>query len=74
MGGWAKDPVLKEIGNVTMAALGADIEGYILFMANALGWTREEIQVYVAHLRRELLSGRNYPYFFQKVVWGRKPA
>lgn len=73
MGSWPKDPVMKEIGNVTMAALEGDIEGYVLFMATTLGWTRDEIQVYIAHVRRELLSGKYYPYFWQKVVWGRKP-
>ena len=41
-----KDPVQKEIGNVTMAALEGDIEGYGLFMASTLGWTREEIHRY----------------------------
>lgn len=73
MGNWPKDPVQKEIGNVTMAALEGDIEGYILFIASTLGWKREEIQIYIAHVRRELLSGKFYPYYMQKVVWGRKP-
>jgi len=56
-----------------MVGLVGDIEGLILFIASTLGWTREEIQVYVAHVRRELLSGKYYPYFWQKVVWGQKP-
>ena len=73
MGGWAKDPVLKELGSLTQAALESDVEGYVLFMANLFGWSREEIQVYVAHLRREIRTGNFYPYYFQRVVWGRKP-
>lgn len=53
--------------------LESDTEGYILFIANTAGWTREEIQVYIAHLRREVRFGRHYPYYRAKVVWGRKP-
>lgn len=56
-----------------MVALESDIEGYILFIANTLGWKREEIQVYIAFLRRDMLSLKFNPYFWQKVVWGRKP-
>ena len=37
------------------------------------GWTTEEIQVYIATLRREVRSGNYHPYYRQKVVWGRKP-
>lgn len=53
--------------------LESDAEGYILFMANALGWSREEVQVYIAHLRREIRSNKYRPYSRQKVVYGRKP-
>lgn len=73
MGSWAKDPLLKEVGTLSQAALESDVEGYVLFMANFFGWTRDEIQVYVAHVRREIRSGRMYPYYWQRVVWGRKP-
>ena len=53
--------------------LESDAEGYILFMANTLGWSREEVQVYIAHLRREIRSNKYCPYSRQKVVYGRKP-
>lgn len=53
--------------------LESDTEGYILFVANTLGWSREEVQVYIAHLRREIRSNKYCPYSRQKVVWGRKP-
>lgn len=73
IGAWAKDPHQKELGTLCMVALESDIEGYILFIANTLGWSREEIQVYIAHVRRDMLSLRFYPYYWQKIVWGRKP-
>lgn len=73
MGPWAKDPVLKELGMVTQVAFEADIEGYILFIASELGWSKEEVQVYVANVRREVRSLSYRPWYWQKVVWGRKP-
>ena len=51
----------------------SDAEGYILFLGNILGWTRDEILVYIAHLRREVRSMKYHSYWPQKVVWGRKP-
>ena len=73
MGPWPKDPLLKEIGTVTQIGFEADIEGYILFIASTLGWSKEEVQVYVAKLRREIRSLKYRPWYWQKVVWGRKP-
>ena len=73
LGTWPRDPVLKEMGTMAQLVLERDTEGYILFVANLLGWSREEVQVYIAHLRREIRSNRYYPYSRQTVVWGRKP-
>ncbi|KAF4998984.1 hypothetical protein FGRMN_2783 [Fusarium graminum] len=73
LGGWPKDPTLKEMGKYTQFGLETDTEGFVLFMAHALGWSKEEIQVYVAHLRREIRTGKAHAYYRQKVVWGRKP-
>lgn len=52
--------------------LEADIEGYIMFVANAIGWSTTEVQVYVAHLRHEMRSLKFRPYYRQRVIWGRK--
>ncbi len=67
------DQRLKQIGEFTQLALEQDAEGYLLFMANTLGWTREEIMVYLAIFKREVRSGLYQAYYRQKVVWGRKP-
>lgn len=61
------------MGRFAKLTLESDIEGYVLFMANTIGWTREEIQIYIAHLRREVRSGKFHAFYRQKVVWGRKP-
>ncbi|KAF4462526.1 methyltransferase domain-containing [Fusarium albosuccineum] len=74
IGGWPKDEKLREIGQYAQLVMEQDFEGLILFMTNVLGgWTREEIQVYVAHLRREIRSGKKHGWYWQKVVWARKP-
>ncbi|KAH8714719.1 S-adenosyl-L-methionine-dependent methyltransferase [Ilyonectria robusta] len=73
IGAWPKDPKLKEIGKYAQATLEQDIEGYVLFMANTVeGWTKEEIEVYISLLRRELRAGKMHPYYLQKVVWAQK--
>ncbi len=73
MGGWPKDEKQKEIGRFSQLSIEQDIEGYVLLMATTLGWTREEILVYIAHMKREVRSGKCHPYYRQKVVWGRRP-
>jgi len=48
--------------------------GYVLFITNVIsGWSREQVLVYIAHLRRELRDNNIHGYFKLRVVWGRKP-
>ncbi|EPE05846.1 methyltransferase domain-containing protein [Ophiostoma piceae UAMH 11346] len=72
-GPWPADPRLKEIGLYAQHAVDSDIEGFILFFTNVQQWSREQVQVYIAHLRKELRSLKHHVYYYQKVVWGRKP-
>ncbi|KAJ2968284.1 hypothetical protein NUW58_g10255 [Xylaria curta] len=74
LGPWPADPKHKEIGQYARLALEQDIEGFIMYMwTSVLGWSREEIAVYAAHLRRELRSPNYHAYYPQRVVVGRKP-
>lgn len=73
MGGWARDAKWREIGQYAQLAIIQDIEGFILFMTTVQNWTREQVEVYMAHLRRELRSGEYHSYYCQKIMWGRKP-
>ncbi|KAF4439311.1 hypothetical protein FACUT_4248 [Fusarium acutatum] len=74
IGGWPKDLKMKEIGKYAQATLEQDIEGYVLFMANAVeGWTKAEVEVYISMLKRELRQGTMHPYYQQKVIWAQKP-
>ncbi|PSR82850.1 S-adenosyl-L-methionine-dependent methyltransferase [Coniella lustricola] len=74
VGTWPEDDDRKEVGEWAMHSLLSDIEGLVLFMANVIaGWSREEVTVYMAHLRRELRSAKYHAEFTMKAVWGRKP-
>ncbi len=74
VGSWPLDEKLKEIGRFAHLAIEQDIEGYVLFMTTTLGWSREEILVYLAKLRQEVRSGQIHAFYRQKIVWGRKPS
>lgn len=55
-------------------ALTQDIEGYVLYMwTNVMGWSREEILAYAAHLRHQLKDKNVHAYFRMRVVYGQKP-
>jgi len=73
LGAWPKDPGLKEVGQYAQLALEADIEGYCLYPATALGWKPEEVSVYAAHVRNEIRSLKIHSYYRQRVIWARKP-
>ncbi|KAK0615105.1 S-adenosyl-L-methionine-dependent methyltransferase [Bombardia bombarda] len=73
IGSWPADRKNKEMGQFSQVVLEQDPEGYILFMTTTLGWTRPEIMVYIAALRKEVRSGKYHPYYKQRIVWGRKP-
>lgn len=74
IGTWPADPKLKELGAYAQLVLTQDPEGWVLFMTNTLGWTREQILNFVAAVRKESRSSKVHPFYRQKVVWGRKPA
>ncbi|KAF5567490.1 methyltransferase [Fusarium napiforme] len=67
------DPKLKQIGQFGELFSTQDTEGLVLFVANTLGWTPEEVHVYIAKFRREIRDRRNHPYIRLRAVWARKP-
>lgn len=61
------------MGLYARAALQNDIEGMISYPATHLGWTKDEIYVYAAHVRRELRGLKVHAYNNGAVIWGQKP-
>ncbi|KAH7016206.1 S-adenosyl-L-methionine-dependent methyltransferase [Microdochium trichocladiopsis] len=74
IGGWPSDEKDKTIGKYAQLAVQRDVEGFVTFMwSSVMGWSKEEIAVYAAHLRGELNSGKFHAWCPMKVVIGRKP-
>jgi hypothetical protein len=50
------------------------LAGYVLYIwSTVMGWSNEEIQVYIAHLRRQVRDRNVHAWYRQRVVYGRKP-
>lgn len=73
LGQWPQDAKLKEIGIYSQLALQNDIPGFLSFVANLLGWAKVEVDVYAAHLRREIRNKAIHGIIKLKVVYGKKP-
>ncbi|KAK1640154.1 methyltransferase domain-containing protein [Colletotrichum phormii] len=74
IGDWPKDPHYKECGmiNVMQVLDGLDAFTFRLF-TGVLGWTKEEVMVLLAEVRRELKSKTFHAYFEFHVVYAQKP-
>lgn len=72
-GTWPAKPNLREIGAFAQHAVLSDVDSFILQMADLLGWSTEKRIVYGAQLRKESKSSKYHAYFWQRVVYGRKP-
>jgi SAM-dependent methyltransferase len=65
VGNWAKDPALKQAGLLFHTSLERDLEGFSTFcMREVLGWSQEEVIVFLAQMRRELRRKTNYAYVY----------
>jgi len=75
LGGWPQDPKSKQIGQFSRLAFELDMEGYVLYMwSSVMGWSPEEIQLYLAHLRRQLRDKSVHAWMLHRIVYGRKPV
>ncbi|KAJ4291261.1 hypothetical protein N0V88_006262 [Collariella sp. IMI 366227] len=73
IGNWSKDPKQAELGFWAKRILETDLSGFVNYMWGAvMGWSPEEIQIYLAHLRNQMREPMQtwYPH---RVVYGRKP-
>jgi len=74
IGTWPAERRLKMMGGFAKWAALQDLEGYCLYIwSEVMGWTHPEIQVYVAHLRREMDDPKIHAWFPNRLVYGRKP-
>ncbi|KAI8648859.1 hypothetical protein NCS56_01501900 [Fusarium sp. Ph1] len=74
IGAWPKDPNLKEIGKYQGIQQIQAVESYTpRIFSTVMGWKEEELQVYMAEVRKDLTDPSIHLYVPIYFVWGRKP-
>lgn len=71
---WPKDKHFKELGLWTRENFTSGAEAMSLaLLTRGLGWTREEVVVFVARVKNDMRDPRIHAYWPLYVVYGRKP-
>ncbi|KAF4340093.1 methyltransferase like [Fusarium beomiforme] len=74
IGGWPKDPVLKEIGKCQVVQSCAAIDSYTpMLLEKIQGWDKDETRVLMAKAKKELRDPSIHVYLPVYFIWGRKP-
>ena len=72
--GWPKDPFMKELGRWNQINCLEGLEGFCLALfTRALGWKKEEVDVFVALVAKDFKDRKIHAYFPMPVTFGRKP-
>ncbi|SPO05586.1 related to methyltransferase [Cephalotrichum gorgonifer] len=72
---WPKDPKMKQLGAMTFEDIGKNLYGLsVALFTRGLGWTIEELQVFLVQVRREMRDPKIHAYIPVYVVYGQKPA
>ncbi|KAL2861844.1 S-adenosyl-L-methionine-dependent methyltransferase [Aspergillus pseudodeflectus] len=75
LGPWASDPIMKKMGAFNRLQQEEGLEGYAMYLYTTyLGWTREEVEVLLARMRKALRDPSIHAYQEYSVVWARKPV
>jgi SAM-dependent methyltransferase len=71
---WPKDPRLKLLGHWQKTNLLIGLEGLSLALfTKILGWSKPEVDVLLAHVRRDIANRKIHAYWEWVVVIGQKP-
>ncbi|KAF5660206.1 methyltransferase [Fusarium heterosporum] len=74
IGGWPKDPVMKEVGKCQVIQSCAAIDSYTpMLLGKILGWGQDEMQVLMAKAKKELRDPSIHIYMPVYFVWGKRP-
>ncbi|KAJ9638964.1 hypothetical protein H2201_007434 [Coniosporium apollinis] len=75
IGTWARNQTLKKIGLYFQAVLMDGLQGIALGpMCRGLGWSPEEVEVFLPSVREDLKNKSIHSYFTLHVIYGQKPA
>ncbi|GKT53614.1 methyltransferase domain-containing protein [Colletotrichum tofieldiae] len=73
IGPWAKDQHYKDLGMLNLIQMLDGLEGFSLkLFCGVLGWTREEVLVLLANVRREMKTNAYHAHLNFHVVYGQK--
>lgn len=71
---WPKDPFMKMLGRWNQINILEGLEGFCLALfTRGLDWTKQEVDVFVAKVGRDLRDKNIHAYFPMPVVYARKP-
>ncbi|KAI0440296.1 S-adenosyl-L-methionine-dependent methyltransferase [Xylaria telfairii] len=71
---WPKDQKLQQLGAFCRLAMEQDLDGYAMYLfTNALGWSEQQVTIFLARVRKEMRNMQIQPYFVVEAVYGRKP-
>ena len=74
IGPWPKDKQMKTIGAWNLVQLEDGLEGFTLrLFTQHLGWTKPEVDVMLAKVRKDLRDPRIHAQYDFHVVYGQKP-
>ncbi|KAK0610315.1 Secondary metabolism regulator LAE1 [Lasiodiplodia hormozganensis] len=74
LGAWPKDPVLKKIGAFNFVQTYEGLEAFVLgVFTRVLGWSADEVQVFVAKCRRDMKRKDVHMVLNFHVAYGRRP-
>ena len=69
IGPWPKDPMLKESGKFGLIALSTGVYGMsVRLFKDVLGWSEEQLQVFLAEFRKELMKKSIHSYWPTYVI------
>jgi len=72
--GWPKDSYMKELGRWNQVNILDGLEGFCLaLMTRGLGWSKPEVDIFVAQVSNDIKDRRIHGYYPMPVFWGRKP-
>ncbi|KAI9742766.1 MAG: hypothetical protein M1818_003495 [Claussenomyces sp. TS43310] len=71
---WPRDREYKKIGKWWYDNLVMGLQGFSLaLLTRVMGWSKEEIEVFLADVRKGMKDRHVHAYHRYHIVWGRKP-
>jgi len=74
MNRWPKDPKYKELGMWNCENFSAGVSGFSMALfTRVLGWTPEQLEVFLVDVRKEMKDTRIHAYFPIYTIYAKKP-